>query len=90
MQILDNILILLLPVLAFVAGKKISDSYHEHEIQELVYQLRLNAAERGVGYVAPPIRMPKKFVPIGQDFMDKLKEHGHATQALRTSPDSSK
>ena len=90
MQILDNIIILLLSVIAFYAGKKISDSYNERTIQELMYQLRLNAAERGVGYVAPPVKAPKKFVPIGQPFMDKLKEQGHATQALRTSPNSSK
>lgn len=82
MQIIDNILILLLPVLAFIAGKKISDHYHENIIQHLEYQLRLNAARDGVGYVAPPVK--KKFVPIGQPFMDKLKENGHATQSLRT------
>lgn len=82
MQILDNIIILLLPVLTFIAGKKISDSYHENIIQHLEYQLRLNAARDGVGYVAPPVK--KKLVPIGQPFMDKLKENGHATQSLRT------
>lgn len=82
MQILDNIIILTLPVLAFITGKKISDHYHENIIQHLEYQLRLNAARDGVGYVAPPVK--KKFVPIGQPFMDKLKENGHATQSLRT------
>jgi len=83
MQILDNVLILSLPVIAFIAGKLISDRYHERQIQELEYQLRLYAAERGVGYVAPPVR--KKYVPIGQPFMDRLKENGHATQSLRNS-----
>ena len=81
MQILDNIIILSLPILAFIAGKVLSDRYHERQIQELEYQLRLYAAERGVGYVAPPPK--KKYVPIGQPFMDKLKENGRATQALR-------
>ena len=84
MQILDNILILALPVLAFIAGKVISDRYHERQIEQLEYQLRLYAAERGVGYVAPPAK--KKLVPIGQPFMDRLKENGHATQSLRNSP----
>ena len=83
MQILDNIIILSLPVLAFIAGKIISDRYHERQIQELEYQLRLYAAERGVGYVAPPQK--KKYVPIGQPFMDRLKENGRATQSLRNS-----
>ena len=81
MQILDNIIILALPVLAFIAGKIISDKYHERQIQELEYQLRLYAAEHGVGYVAPPAK--KKYVPIGQPFMDRLKENGRATQAIR-------
>lgn len=81
MQMLDNFIILTLIVLAFIAGKKISDGYHDRQISELEYQLRLYSAERGVGYVAPPAR--KKFVPIGQPFMDKLKENGRATQSLR-------
>jgi len=84
MQIIDNIVILLLIFGAFVLGKRISDSYHEKQIQELEFQLRLAAAEKGVGYVAPPVK--KKYVPIGQPFMDKLKENGHATQQLRSQP----
>ena len=81
MLTIENFVVLALIVLAFIAGKRISDSYHERQISELEYQLRLYASERGVGYVVPPVR--KKFVPIGQDFMDKLKENGRATQALR-------
>ena len=84
MQIVDNVVILLLIVAAFFAGKKMSDNYNETTIQELIYQIRLYAAEKGVGYVAHPIKMPKKTVPIGQDFMDKLKQTGRATQAIRT------
>ena len=80
MQILDNLIILLLPVLAFLAGKKLSDNYNTAQIRELEFQLRLMAAEKGVGYVAPP--QPVRRVPIGQPFMDKLKEHGRATQRL--------
>ena len=82
MQIIDNIIILLLPVIAFFAGKKISDNYNESVIDELRYLLRINAAEKGVGYVAYPQKT--KCGPIGQDFMDKLKQTGHATQAIRT------
>lgn len=82
MQILDNVIIILLVIAAFLAGKKISDNYHDEQIAELEFQLRLEAAQKGVGYVAPPPK--KKFVPIGQDFMDRLKENGHATQTLRT------
>ena len=82
MQILDNVIILLLPVLAFWAGKHISDRYHEEIIDELRYSLRLNAAERGVGYVAPPVKRQRQRVPIGQPFMDKLKETGRAVQQI--------
>lgn len=82
MQIVDNLIILILIAASFFAGKKISDSYNASQIQELQYQLRLYAARDGVGYVAPPVK--KKLVPIGQPFMDKLKENGHATQSLRT------
>jgi hypothetical protein len=83
MQIIDNLIILLLIAVSFAVGKHISDSYNKSKIEELEFQLRLYAAERGVGYVAPPV---KKRVPIGQPFMDKLKTNGHATQALRSSP----
>lgn len=82
MQILDNVIILILIVASFLAGKKISDSYNQSIINELEYQLRLYVAEKGVGYVAPPPK--KKYVPIGQPFMDRLKENGRATQTLRT------
>lgn len=79
MQIIDNIIILALPVLAFLAGKHISDTYHRDIISELEFQLRLSAAEKGVGYVVPPA--PKrKYMPIGQPFMDQLKKTGRAVQ----------
>ena len=83
MQILDNIIILLLPVLAFMAGKKISDSYNDKIISELQYQIKLHAARDGVGYVAPTQKA--KRVPIGQPFMDKLKETGRATQQISST-----
>lgn len=80
MQILDNIIILTLIVLAFIAGKHISDKYNADKIRELEYIIRLNAAEKGVGYIAPqPVR---KYTPIGQEFMNKLRENGRATQKV--------
>lgn len=82
MQIVDNIVIILLIVLSFFAGKRISDNYHRQQLDEMEYQLRLSAAEKGVGYVAPP---PRKRMPIGQPFMDRLKENGRATQRLSRS-----
>ena len=80
MGILDNIIILTLIVGAFLAGKYISDKYNERIIRHLLWKIRLNAAEKGVGYVAPPV---KERMPIGQPFMDKLKENGRATQAIQ-------
>lgn len=79
MQIIDNIIILLLPVIAFMAGKKLSDNYHRDIIAQYEYQLRLMAAEKGVGYIAPP---QKNY--IGQPFMDRLKTYGRATQSLKS------
>ena len=80
MEILIHILILLLAVLSFLGGKYISDSYNRAQIQELEYQLRLMAAQKGIGFIAPPQKL--KRMPIGQPFMDKLKETGRATQQI--------
>lgn len=79
MGILDNVIILSLIVLSFISGKYISDSYHQKIEDELRYLIKLSVAKEGVGYVAPP---PKRRVPIGQDFMDRLKENGKAVQQI--------
>lgn len=76
-------LFLILFCLAFYAGKKVADGYYEKMIAEMQYQLRLTAAQNGVGYVASP--PAKKRVPIGQPFMDKLKQNGRATQQISPS-----
>ena len=78
MQIINNIIIVLLPVLAFYAGKTFSDRYHRYILDELEYILRLQAAQKGTGYVAPPPR--KQYV--GQNFMDKLHQNGRAVQQI--------
>ncbi len=83
MQIIDNLIILCLPVLAFWAGKHIADRYNSEKIAELEYMLRSLLAEKGVGYVAP---VPKRRVPIGQPFMDVLKENGRAVQKINPQP----
>ncbi len=79
MGLLDNVIILLLIVGSFIAGKTISDKYHDKIISEYQYQQRLSAAERGVGYVAPPAR---KRTSIGEPFMDRLKNNGKAVQKM--------
>ncbi|MBP5742718.1 MAG: hypothetical protein J6W49_04690 [Paludibacteraceae bacterium] len=81
MQIIDNIIILSLIVLAFLSGKKISDIYNNKIIEELKAQCKKYEIEKGIGYVAREV--PQKRIHIGQDFMDRLKENGHATQTLR-------
>ena len=80
MKMLDNVIILLLIVGAFLIGRYISDKYNSQIIDELRYQLRLLSAQHGTGYVAPPVK--KKIIPIGQQFMDKLKENGRAIQKI--------
>ena len=80
MQIIDNVVILALIVLAFIAGKLTSDRYHEKLLAHHEYTERLMASQNGVGYVALPEQRKSH---IGQPFMDRLKENGHATQALK-------
>ena len=80
MNILDNVIIIFLIVGSFIAGKVISDRYHEKIESEYEYMIKVIAAERGVGYITPPDKKPR--VPIGQPFMDKLRENGRATQVL--------
>lgn len=81
MIILYGAIILLLLVGAFAAGKVIADRYHERIEAEYEYMIKVIAAERGVGYIAPPERKPQNH--IGQPFMDRLRETGRATQAIR-------
>jgi len=84
MQFVDNFIILMLIALAFWMGKRISDSYYQKVISELEFQLRLRAAEKGVGYVAPPAPV-RKYMPIGQPFMDRLKKDGRAVTKFKQS-----
>jgi len=80
MNFIDNILIIGLIAAAFFLGKHISDKYHEKIMSEYEYLVRLDAAKHGMGYVAPPQKV--KRAPIGQDFMDRLKSNGRATQQI--------
>lgn len=81
MQILDNLIILLLIIGAFLSGLALAGMYWRRLIDEWRYTCKILASQNGVGYVAPP---EDKTLPIGQSFMDRLKENGRATQALRT------
>lgn len=83
MQILDSVIILALLVLAFIAGLKLAGHYYTQVIAEIEYASKILAGDKGLGYIAPPAH--KEVVPIGQEFMDRLRTHGHATQALRTT-----
>ena len=82
MQILDNLIILLLIVGAFLAGLVLSGIYWRRLIDEWRYTCKILAADKGLGYIAPP--ETDSVFPIGQEFMDKLKTNGRATQAIRT------
>ena len=81
MQILDNVLILALPILAFIAGLKLAGHYYSRILAEYQYAEKILSAGKGLGYIALP--QLKKSGPIGQDFMDRLHNSGHATQAIR-------
>ena len=80
MLTIEALVALVILILAFSAGKMISDRYNDRIISELQFQLRLTSAEKGVGYVAPPVK--KKIVPIGQPFMDALQKNGRAVQKI--------
>lgn len=79
MNIIDNIIILLLIISAFISGMKISDRYHREAQQHEEYALRLQNARIQSGdyaaYVAPP-------GPLGQEFETRLKQNGRATQQI--------
>lgn len=82
---LFSIVIVILVSLAFVFGKLVSDNYNnkiisytQEMLEEYKYVVRLIEASKGIGYVSPPIKRS----PIGQQFMDKLRENGRATQQL--------
>lgn len=79
---LDNLIILLLIVGAFIAGLALAGMYWKRLVDEWRYTCKILSADKGLGYIAPPQR--EKVLPIGQDFMDKLRENGRATQALRS------
>lgn len=79
---LDNLIILLLIVGAFIAGLCLAGMYWKRLIDEWRYTCKILSADKGLGYIAPPQR--EKVLPIGQDFMNKLRENGRAIQALRS------
>jgi len=79
---IDILIILLLIVGAFLGGLALAGMYWRRLINEWRYTCKLLAADKGLGYVAPPEDKP--VFPIGQEFMTRLRETGHATQAIRT------
>lgn len=81
MMILINVIMLALFAIVFYAGKKTADGYNEEIIRELQYQLQIMAAQKGVGFIAPPVRRRV----IGDQFMDKLKKDGRAIQRFTPS-----
>lgn len=79
MLLLDGLLILCLIVGAFFLGRHITIHDYENLINYYNYFYRMDAAKHGVGYVAPPA---KRRAQIGDQFMERLKTTGHATQSL--------
>lgn len=79
---LIELIILLLIVGAFISGLALAGMYWKRLINEWRYTCKILASERGLGYISPPVE--KSVLPIGQDFMDKLKENGRAITAIRS------
>ena len=81
MQILDNMIILLLIVGAFLSGLVLAGMYWRKVVNELRYTCKILAADKGLGYIAPPETTSDG--PITQDFMDHLHKNGRATTTIR-------
>ena len=79
---IDNLVILTLIVGAFMAGLYLAGKYYKKLLAEIEWLLKVVIADKGLGYIAPPQEEPA--LPITQAFMDHMKEHGRATQAIRT------
>ena len=81
MQIIDNMIILLLIVGAFLGGLALAGMYWRRLIDEWRYTCKLLSAQNGVGYVAPPER---KDGPITEHFMEHLHKNGRATTIINS------
>jgi hypothetical protein len=79
---IDNLIILLLIIGAFIAGLATAGMYWRRLVNEWRYSCKILAADKGLGYIAPPEE--ETVLPLGQDFMDRLKANGRATKAIRT------
>ena len=80
MQILDNLIIVAIHVLCFWAGMHISDKYHREQEAKVDYEVRLAQARIQANDYS--VYVPRKRMPIGQPFLDRLKTNGHATQHI--------
>jgi len=84
MGMIDNIIIILLIVGAFIAGLRLADHYHYREQKVREYRERLadyRDYARWTGPGGPYVQAPAKET-IGQEFMDKLRTHGRAVTRL--------
>lgn len=81
MQILDNLIILSLPILAFIAGMKLERAHNEDTIDSLLYLVRLHNTPTGQ-YLPPYQPKRRRRANIGQKFMDVLHANGRATTRL--------
>lgn len=79
MTILEVVILLLLVTLAFGAGLLVAGNYYNKLLSVHEYTEKILAADKGLGYIAPPRR---RYV-IGESFMNRLKENGRATQQIR-------
>lgn len=82
---IELIVAVLLIAVAFYAGLKTSDRYHENAMAILWRFVRQPDYQNGVGYVPPPPQVARRRRLVGREFEERLQKTGHAIQKFTPS-----
>lgn len=85
MQFLDNALIVLMIISAFVAGLKLSDHFHKRETENIRYELEKQYARLQAGAdhddACQPY-VPRRRFNVPQEFESTFRNNGSATMKV--------
>ena len=82
---IELIVAVLLIAIAFYAGLKTSDRYHDNMMNILWHFVRQPDYQKGVGYVSPPQQVVRRRRLVGREFEERLQKTGHAIQKFTPS-----